>query len=77
VAKLEVDGLVERRASDTDGRSTMAAITDRGRERVAEAQDTHLSGIRTRFLEQLGDDDLERLAALWPRLIAGVPPCEG
>jgi DNA-binding MarR family transcriptional regulator len=76
VAKLELGGLVERQASDTDGRSTMAAITERGRERVAEAQDTHLDGIRSRFLDRLSDDDLERLAALWPRLTAGVPSCD-
>lgn len=39
VDRLEADGLVERRRHPTDGRTTLAAITRRGRQRVDRAAD--------------------------------------
>ncbi len=39
IDRLEADGLVERRPHDTDGRTTLAAITDEGRRRALAATD--------------------------------------
>lgn len=39
IDRLEVDRLVERRPHDTDGRATLAVITDAGRERALAATD--------------------------------------
>jgi DNA-binding MarR family transcriptional regulator len=46
VARLEKDGLVERKMCDTDRRGIYAHLTDAGRERHAEALPTHRDVLR-------------------------------
>jgi DNA-binding MarR family transcriptional regulator len=71
VDRLERDGLVERRACPSDARGAYAVITPGGRERFAEAQKTHLAGVRSRFLSHFDEDDQQALAEFWTRL--GTP----
>lgn len=72
VDRLERDGLLERRDCPTDKRGALAAITDEGRRRFEAARHTHLAGVRSRFLERLGAEDLDRLAAAWERVLPGA-----
>lgn len=55
-------GLVARRTCPTDGRGSMAALTDEGRRRLAEAAPTHLAGVRRHLVDRLSPPELEVLA---------------
>src|SRR3954464_11868579 len=54
VTRLEGQGLLERLECPNDARGAFAAVTDAGRERLAEARLTHRAGVRERFLDKLG-----------------------
>ena len=79
VARLEIDGLVERTPDPTDGRGKIVTITETGRDRISEVRQKKNVWLRAR-LAQLGDDDarallaaadvMERLADLPDRLDA-------
>ena len=72
VDRLERDGLLERRECTTDKRGANAAITEEGRRRFEAARETHLGGVRARFLERLGPEDLRRLGETWERVLPGA-----
>lgn len=64
-------GLVTRRSCPFDGRGLMAALTDKGRRRLAEAAPTHVAGVRRYLIDTLGDD-LSRLARALARIDAAL-----
>jgi DNA-binding MarR family transcriptional regulator len=68
VARLVDQGLVERIECESDARGAFAALTDRGRARLAEARETHRADVRRRFLDRLDDDQKRELAAVWRAL---------
>jgi DNA-binding MarR family transcriptional regulator len=68
VDRLEREGLVERRACASDARGAFAVITDAGRERLAEAEGTHVSDVRRRFLSRFDPSEQVQLAQFWARL---------
>jgi len=68
IRQLEVDGLVARRASETDGRVTVVQVTRRGadvRRRVAKVGQAHMEGV----LERWSNADRAALARLLARLV--------
>ena len=67
--RLVRDGLIERCGDEEDHRATCAILTDAGRARLAEAQRTHLAGVRETFLEHLSPDDRARLSDVWARIL--------
>jgi DNA-binding MarR family transcriptional regulator len=72
VDRLEGAGLLERRQCSSDGRGYHAAITAAGRRAFRDARQTHLAGVRERFLRHLSVEELRRLAALWERIEPGA-----
>jgi DNA-binding MarR family transcriptional regulator len=62
--------MIERRECENDARGAFAAITDSGRERLAEARATHRAGVRERFLDRLSEREQRQLAKAWGRLLA-------
>ncbi|HVS28234.1 MAG TPA: MarR family transcriptional regulator [Solirubrobacteraceae bacterium] len=76
VDRLERDGLVERRRCPSDARGTNAALTDRGAERLEEATETHVKGVRRRFGARFSEAELEQLAGFWPRLLEDAPAAQ-
>ena len=72
VDRLERDGLVERVPCADDRRGLWAILTDAGRSRLAEARPTHLAGVRARFLDHFGDEELQAFSDAWERLQPGV-----
>ena len=68
VARLVRQGLVERQECVSDARGAFAAITERGRARLAEARETHRAGVRQRVLDRLGDEQKRELADAWAAL---------
>src|SRR5215208_4814452 len=73
VQRLIDQGLVERVDCTSDARGAFAAITDRGRDRLAEARATHRAGVRERFLDRLTDEQKRQLAEIWETLGARNP----
>src|SRR3954452_14624815 len=69
VARLADQGLLERVECKNDARGAFAAITDLGRERLAEARVTHRAGVRERFLDRLGERELRQLSKSWARVL--------
>ena len=69
VERLESKGLLERRECTEDARGAYAVLTDKGRERLAEARATHLTGVRRLFLERFDEKELENLGGLWQRVL--------
>ena len=69
VTRLAGQGLLERVECKNDARGAFAAITDHGRERLAEARATHRAGVRGRFLDRLSEREQRQLAKAWGRLL--------
>lgn len=67
VAKLQAQGLVERRPSEADARVNESVATDKGREMVA-VLDTTRNRVVTGMLTDWSDEDVRRLALLMRRL---------
>jgi DNA-binding MarR family transcriptional regulator len=74
VDRLERGGLLARDTECSDGRGCFAVLTERGAEALAQARPTHLAGVRSRFLDLFGADELAQLAAFWSRV---APPPDG
>lgn len=72
VDRMEREGLVERVPCPYDRRGLWAIVTDAGRSRLAAARPTHLAGIRARFLDHFGDEELQALSDAWERVSPGV-----
>ena len=72
VDRLEREGLLERDACTDDGRGTYAVLTEKGEACLSAARRTHLDGVRERFLEHFGPDELQVLATYWERVLPGA-----
>ena len=73
VDRLERDGLLERCSCEQDARGSYACLTRAGRERLAEARDTHLAVMREHFFSRFSEGELRVLADMWER----IAPCHG
>ena len=73
VDQLCNQGLIERRSCETDSRVVYAKITDAGRARLEDAEQTHSAGVQGRFFERLSEADLVRLAEIWQQILAPEP----
>ncbi|WP_129787159.1 MarR family winged helix-turn-helix transcriptional regulator [Promicromonospora panici] len=72
--RLENRGLIERRRSTTDRRSSDAVLTPAGRTLMRKAWRQHHSDLRSQFFDLLDDDDLRRLAGIWAKLDPAAEP---
>ena len=70
---LEHAGLVERAECTSDRRVAYAVLTEAGLEKLRTASETHLEGVRARFVERYSDEELETLGALLGRLTDDGP----
>jgi DNA-binding MarR family transcriptional regulator len=70
VDELGRGGYVERRACSTDARVSYVAITEAGRDLLADASSTFDDAIRRHFLEPLDDAEVAQLGAIWEKLLS-------
>ena len=70
--RLESDGLIERAPCPTDGRSTMASLTDQGKRRLAYAAPGHVRLVRELIFDELSENEVAELGALVKRLVARI-----
>ena len=75
IDRLEAAGLVERQACPTDRRSSYAALTTSGRERIVAALPVHVRQLQELLDRTFTPDELEQLTALVRRLRDASNPC--
>ena len=68
---LERAGHVTKRRCESDARVTYAVLTDAGLEKLREASEKHVAGVRTLFENRFTDEELETLGQLLSRLTTG------
>lgn len=71
VDRLEREQLLSRCTCDHDARGAYACLTERGRERLCEARETHRSVVRQHFLDHFSAAELQTLAGMWERIAPG------
>lgn len=69
VDRVERQELLKRCSCSDDARGCYAVLTEKGAALLDRARPTHLDGVRVRFLAHLDAEDLERLAAIWERML--------
>jgi DNA-binding MarR family transcriptional regulator len=78
VDRLERQGLLMRDTCASDARGCFAVLTDDGEALLRKARQTHLDGVRERFVGQLSDEDLQRLGRVWEQVLPGsTADCHG
>ncbi|RRR99252.1 MarR family winged helix-turn-helix transcriptional regulator [Glycomyces terrestris] len=70
--RLEKDGLLRRSACPTDGRSTLAALTDGGREVLKRAAPGHVRTVRSLIFDELSREEAKVLGDLAKRIVARI-----
>ena len=65
-------GLLVRDTCTDDGRGCFAVLTDKGAALLESARPTHLEGVRQRFLTHFSQDELQRFASAWERVLPGA-----
>lgn len=71
VDRLEREELLSRCTCQHDARGAYACLTDRGRERLSAARETHRAVVREHFLSHFSERELETLGKMWDRITAG------
>ena len=71
VDRLVRDGLIARQNCSHDARGCFAVLTPAGADMLAQARQTHLEGVRARFLAHVDDAEVDHLVAIWERMLPG------
>lgn len=58
VSRMEEDGLVRRQPATADGRGVEAVMTEAGQAKLEECAPTHVSGVRSHFIDLATREDL-------------------
>jgi DNA-binding MarR family transcriptional regulator len=73
---MEQRGLVTRERCPDDARGSIVRLTPAGRSAIEAAAPNHVATVRRFFLDLLADDELDTLATLFDRLLAGLAETE-
>ena len=76
LSRMEYRGLVTREPCPDDARGSIVRLTTAGRSAIRAAAPNHVATVRRLFLDPLSDDELDELAALFDRLLAGLADTE-
>ncbi|GAB2717989.1 MarR family winged helix-turn-helix transcriptional regulator [Arthrobacter bambusae] len=74
VARLEKRGLVRRSPDPSDGRITLAALTDAGWEKVVQTAPGHVEAVRTLVFDPLTKAQSRQLAEIGQRIMRAIDP---
>jgi DNA-binding MarR family transcriptional regulator len=70
--RLEDDGHLRRHACPTDGRSTLATLTDGGRELLKHAAPGHVQTVRSLIFDEFSRDEVRLLGDMAKRIVARI-----
>jgi DNA-binding MarR family transcriptional regulator len=74
IARMEREGLVERRSCASDKRGVLAALTDAGRRRLVAAAPDHVESVRTALVDVVSAADLDALGRAFGDVLAALEP---
>lgn len=74
VTRLEKSGWVQRVPDPSDGRATVAVLTDDGWDKVVAAAPGHVSEVRRLVFENLTAEELKVLGTAMEKIIAALDP---
>jgi DNA-binding MarR family transcriptional regulator len=69
LTRMEKRGLIAREECAEDGRGLMVRVTDAGRRAIEAAAPAHAENVQRYFFDQLSNDELDTLAAVFDRLL--------
>jgi len=69
--------LIRRESCSDDARGAYAVLTPAGAQKLALARSTHLSGVRSLFLQHFSEPELDALGDLWERVMPGAASAPG
>ncbi|MEU5940573.1 MarR family transcriptional regulator [Micromonospora sp. NPDC047548] len=72
VKRLEARGYVHRAPDQTNGRFTVATLTDLGHTKLAATAPSHVDEVRRLIVDRLSADELRLLGDLADRLVEGI-----
>jgi len=72
LSRMEHRGLVTREPCPDDARGSIVRLAAAGRSAIEAAAPNHVATVRRLFLDPLSDDELDTLATLFDRLLAGL-----
>ena len=76
VTRLEGRGLVRREPDQADGRFTLAVLTDKGFQTLAEAAPGHVAHVRSLVIDVLSPEQLRRLGHAADRITSRIDTSE-
>jgi len=74
VARLEQRGWVRRVRSDSDGRSTIAELTEDGYRKITEAAPGHVEKVRSLVLDALTAEQVQQLGEICGAVLRRIDP---
>ena len=76
LSRMEHRGLVTREPCPDDARGSIVRLSPAGGSAIEAAAPNHVATVRRFFLDPLSDDELDTLATLFDRLLAGLADTE-
>lgn len=76
LSRMEQRGLVTRERCADDARGSMVRLTPAGGSAIEAAAPNHVTTVRRLFLDPLSPDELDTLATVFDRLLAGLADTE-
>ncbi|TFD49136.1 MarR family transcriptional regulator [Cryobacterium frigoriphilum] len=74
VGRLETQGFLSRCTSPTDGRASLARLTEAGWAKVVASAPGHVEEVRTVVFDSLHDGQVEQLSAICAQLLGALDP---
>ena len=71
-ARMVERGLVRKERCDSDRRGAYIVVTEEGRRQLADAAPGHVDAVRRLFVDRTSDDELDVLARVSERVLAGL-----
>src|SRR3954452_18041523 len=72
VSRMEKRGLVTREECSEDARGLMVRLTKAGRRAIEQAAPGHAETVRCYFFDQLSDNEIDTMAAVFDRLLENL-----
>ncbi len=72
VARMEREGLVERRQCATDGRGVLAVLTDKGFALLEDAAPVHVESVRAALIDVVEGKDLEAIGRAFTAVVEAL-----
>lgn len=77
VTRLENRGWLQRQPSPTDGRTTLAVLSDSGLATINAVAPAHVAYVRSLIFDALGDEDLTALKSGLGKIADAITPVSG